>query len=148
MRFGIGHQFFPREQVPLAPRRNHLDVGHQRIGAEFEAHLVVALARGPVGDGVGADLAGDFDHALGDQRPGDRSAKQVFAFVDRVGAEHREDEVAHEFLAQVVDEDVLGLDAELERLGTRRLQFLALAEVGGERHDLALIGVLQPLENH
>ena len=55
----------------------------------------------------------------------------------RVGAEHREDEVAHELLAQVLDEDVLGLDAEHLGLVARRLELLALAEVGGEGHDLA-----------
>jgi hypothetical protein len=73
------------------------------------------------------DLLRDLDQALGDQRPRDRGAEQVFAFVDGVAAEHREDEIAHEFLAQVVDEDVLRLDAQLQRLGARRLQFLALA---------------------
>jgi hypothetical protein len=51
-------------------------------------------------------FAGDLDLALGDQRPGDRGAEQVLALIDRIGAEHREDEVAHEFLAHVLDEDV------------------------------------------
>ena len=45
---GIGHQFLARQQIPLAPRRDDLDVGLQRIGAQFEAHLVVALAGGAV----------------------------------------------------------------------------------------------------
>jgi hypothetical protein len=52
-------------------------------------------------------FARDLDLALGDQRPRDRGAEQIEALIERVGAEHREDEVAHEFLAQVVDEDVL-----------------------------------------
>ena len=65
----------------------------------------------------------------------------------RVGAEHREDVVAHEFLAQVLDEDVLRLDAEQQRLVARRPQFLALAEIGGEGHDLAAVGRLQPFED-
>ncbi len=86
----------------------------------------------PWRDGVGAGLVGDLDQALGDQRTGDGSAQQVLAFVDGVGAEHREDEVAHELFAQVVDEDVLGLDAELQGLGAGGLELLALAEVGGE----------------
>ena len=59
------------------------------------------------------------------------------ALVERVGAEHREDEVAHELLAQIVDEDVLGLDAEHLGLLARRLELLALAEIGGEGDDLA-----------
>ncbi len=40
------------------------------------------------------------------------------------------DVVAHELLAQVLDEDVLGLDAEQLRLLARRPQLLALAEIG------------------
>ena len=82
---------------------------------------------------------GDLDELLGDQRPRDRGAEQILPLVLGVGAEHREDVVAHEFLAQVLDEDVLGLDAEQLRLLARRLQLLALAEVGGEGHDLAAV---------
>ena len=96
-------------------------------------------------DRVGADLPRDLDLALGDQRPGDRRAEQILAFVERVGAEHREDEVADELLAQILDEDVLGLDAEHLGLAPRRLDLLALAEVGGEGHDLRVIFGLQPL---
>jgi hypothetical protein len=140
-------QLGARGELPFAPRRDHLDVGLERIIGELEADLVVALAGGAVGDGVGAGLARDLDLALGDQRPGDRGAEQVLALIERVGAEHREDEVAHELLAYVVDEDVLGLDAEQLGLLARRRQLLALAEIGGESHDLAAIGGLQPFQD-
>jgi hypothetical protein len=96
------------------------DVGLERIGRELEADLVVALAGGAMGDGVGADLRGDLDQLLGDQRAGDRGSEQIDALIDGIGAEHREDVVAHEFLAQILDEDVLGLDAEQQRLLARR----------------------------
>ncbi len=145
---GPGDQRGAAGQVPFAPRGDDLDVGSERIGAQFEADLVVALAGGAVGDGVGAGLAGDLDQALGDQRAGDRGAEQVVAFVAGVGAHHREDEVADEFLAQVVDVDVLVRDAHHLGLGPRRLEFLALAEVGGEGDDFATVGHLQPLEDH
>jgi hypothetical protein len=65
----------------------------------------------------------------------------------RVGTEHREHVVAHELVAQVLDEDVLRLDAQKLGLLARRLQLLALAEIGGKRHHLAAIGGLQPLED-
>ena len=39
------------------------------------------------------------------------------------------------------------LDPHQLGLGARRLQFLALAEIGGEGHDLAGIGLLQPFED-
>ena len=99
-------------EVPFAPGRDHGDVGLQGVIGELEADLVVALAGGAVGDGVGADLLGDLDLLLGDQRPGDRGAEQVLALVLGVGPEHREDVVAHELVAQVLDEDVFRLDAE------------------------------------
>jgi hypothetical protein len=44
-------------QVPFAPRRDHLDVGLERVIAELEAHLIVALAGRAVADGIGAGLA-------------------------------------------------------------------------------------------
>ena len=144
---GERDQRVARGEFPLAPGRDDLDVGLQRVGAELEAHLVVALAGRAMGDGVGADLARDFDQALGDQRPRDRSAEQILPLVERVGAEHREDVVAHEFLAHVLDEDVLRLDAEQLGLAPRRLQLLALAEVGGEGDDLAAVGRLQPFQD-
>ncbi len=98
-------------------------------------------------DGVGAHLAGDLDLLLGDQRPGDRGAQQVLALIDRVGAEHREHEVAHELLAHVLDEDVLGLHAGGQGLGAGRLDLFALAQVGGEGDDLRPVFGLQPLED-
>ena len=81
---------------------------------------------------------GDLDLALGDQRPRDRGAEQIDALIERVRAEHREDEIAHELLAQILDEDLL--DAEQLGLLARGLELLALAEIGGEGHDLAAIG--------
>ena len=67
-------------------------------------------------DGVRADRAGDVNLLLCDQRPRDRRAEKIEALVLRVRAEHREDIVADEFLAQILDEDVFGLDAEKQRL--------------------------------
>ena len=103
-----------RGEVPFPPRRDDLDVGIERVIGELEAHLVIALAGGAMSDGVGAGLARDLDLPLGDQRARDGRAEEIDAFIERVGAEHREDEVAHEFLAQILDEDLL--DAEQLRL--------------------------------
>ena len=95
---------------------------------------------------VGAHLFGDLDLPLRDQRPGDGGAQQILALIHRVGAEHRKHEVLDEGFPQVVDEDLLH-PGHLGLLA-RRLQFLALAEVGGEGHHLAAIGRLQPAQDH
>jgi len=96
-------------------------------------------------DGIGAGLARDLDLTLGDERTRDRRTEEVFAFVDGVRAEHRKHEVAHEFFAQIVDVDLP--NARRLRLGPRRLELLALADIGGESHDFAAVGVLQPLQD-
>ena len=144
--FGEFQQLGAAGQVPFAPGGDDRHVGLQRVIGELEANLVVALAGRAMGDRIGADLFGDLDLALGDQRAGDRGAEQILALIERIGAEHREDEVAHEGLAQVVHEDLL--DAEHLGLAAGGLQFLALAEIGGEGHDLAAIGRLQPAQDH
>ena len=90
-------------------------------------------------------LPGDFDEMLGDQRPGDRGAEQIEPLIQRVGAEHREHEIAHEFLAHVADVDLL--DAEQLGLLARRLQLVALTEIGGEGDDFGAEFGLQPFED-
>ena len=147
MLLGVVQQSGAAVQVPHAPGGDHLDVGLEGVVAQFEPDLIVALAGGAVGDRVGADFVGDLDLALGDQRPGDRGAEQVCALVQRVGAEHGEDEIADEFFAQVVDIDVARLDAQQFGLRTGGLQLLALADIGGEGHHLAAIGFLQPAQD-
>ena len=52
-----------------------------------------------MGNGISADLFGDFDLFLGDERTGDGGAEEIDALIDSVGAEHREDVIADEFLA-------------------------------------------------
>ncbi len=134
-------------QIPFPPGRDHFYVGLERIIGELEAHLIIALAGRAMGHGVRAELAGDLDLLLGDQGAGDRGSEQIEPLILRIGAEHREDIVADEFLAQVLDENMLGLDAEEKRLVARRPKLLALAEIGGESHHLAAIGRLQPFED-
>ena len=144
-RLGIGDQPVAGAQVPFPPGGDHPDARLQRIVGELEADLVVALAGRAVGDGVRAGLAGDLDLAPGDQRARDRGAEQILPLIERVGAEHREDEVAHELLAQVVDIDLL--HAHRLGLGAGGFQLLALAEVGREGHHLAAIGLPEPVQD-
>ena len=143
----IVKQLLSGEQVPLAPRRNDLDVGLQCVVAKLKPNLVIALASRTMRNSLCADLVGDLDLALGDQRTSDGGAQQVLALVNRVAAKHGKHKIAHELFTQVVNEDVLFFDAKLNRLGTRGLELLALADVGGKRDDLALVDILQPFED-
>ena len=142
---GIGQELLAGVEVPLAPRGDDPDVRIERVRPELEAHLVVALAGGAVGDGVGAGALRDRHEVFGDQGAGDGGPQQVLAFVEGVGAEHREHEIPGELLAHVLDEDLL----HPQRLGLApgRLQLLALPEVGGEGDDLASVPLLQPLQD-
>ena len=135
-------------QVPsrLAPRGNDLDVGIERVRRELEAHLVVALAGGAVGDGLRAGFGSHLHQPLGDQRPGDAGAEQVLAFVDRVGVEHGEYEVAHELLGEILHVDLA--HAQRVRLLPRRFHLLALTDIGGESDYFGSVGLLQPPAHH
>src|SRR5215208_8167710 len=96
--FGEIDQVGAALERPFAPWSNDPDVGVQGIGGKLEANLVVALAGGTMGDGIGAGCAGDLYQPLGNQRAGNRGAEQIDALIKRIGAEHREDKVADEFL--------------------------------------------------
>ena len=138
-------QLVVRSEANMHPVLGDLHFRHERVGTELEADLVVALAGRAVGDGVGADLFGDFDLALGDQRAGDRGAEEILALVQRVRSEHRKDEVLDKGFAEIVDEDFL--HAQHLGLGARGFELLALAEVGGEGHHLAAVVFLQPAQD-
>lgn len=92
----IGDHLLPALEAPLPPGGDHPDVGLQGVGGELKAHLVVALARGSVGDGLRPFLLGDPHQVLGDEGPGDGGAEEVVPLVHRARAEHGEDEVPHE----------------------------------------------------
>ena len=96
-------------------------------------------------DRPGVFLAGDFDLALGDQRPGNRGAEQIAALVKGVGPEHGKDKVAHKLFTQVVNVNFARPD--LGGLVLNRGEFLALTQVGTKGDDLAPIGLNQPAQD-
>src|SRR5437667_321374 len=104
----------------------------ERVIGELEAHLIVALPGCSMRNRVCPHPLGNLDLLLGDQRARNRRAEQILALVKRVGAEHREHVVADELLAQILDKNVLRLDAEQKGLLARRLDPLVLAEIGRE----------------
>ena len=126
----------------ITPRSNHLDLGSECGSREFEAYLIVALAGGPVSNGVGALLFGHFDHALGDAGPGDGGAQQVAALVDSVGLEHGKDEVAGELFLLVVNVALGGTGRE--SLLLEAVEFVTLSAVRTVGDDLGIVLLLEP----
>jgi hypothetical protein len=112
---------------------------------EFETDLVIALAGGAVGDGVRPSASGDFHLFLGDQRAGDGGAEEIAAFVDGIGAEHGEDEIADELFAQVFDIAFAG--AGFAGLFRNAVQFLAWPTSAAKAYDLAAVFFDEPTQD-
>ena len=76
-------------------------------------------------------------HPLADEGAGDGGAEEIVGLVDRPGAEHGEDEVAHELFAQIVYVALGG--AGVYRLLIEAGEFFRLPEVGGEADYFAAV---------
>ncbi len=98
-------------ELPFAPGGDDGDVGLERVIGHLEADLVVPLPVAPWQTASAPTLRAMSIWVLAISGRAIGGAEQVLALIDRVGPEHREDVVADELLAQVLDEDVLGLDA-------------------------------------
>lgn len=105
MLFGILDQLRARLNIPLAPGSDDFDRWIERIGRQFEAHLIVSLTGGAMGDGIGANLSRYVDEMFGDQRPRNRGTNQILTLIERIGPKHRKDEITNEFLTNVDDAD-------------------------------------------
>ena len=92
------------------PGGDDADRRAEGLGGQLEAALVVALARGTVGVGVGPHLAGDLQADLRDQRPGDRRAQEIDAFIFCLPLQDGKGEIAAEFLLGVDDPGRAGPD--------------------------------------
>ena len=132
-------------EFPLAPRGDDRHLRRERLDAQLEADLIVALAGAAVTDRVTVFLLRDLDEALGDQRAGEGGAQQVLVLIDGAGLQGRPDEVLDEFLAQILDVELLR--AGLLRLLVQRLELVALAHVRSAAHDSAAVVFLEPRDD-
>jgi hypothetical protein len=114
-------------------------------GRELETHLVVALARGTVGDGVGALCLRGVHHGLRDDRTGNARSEEILALINRIGPEHGVTEVLRELVTEIRD-DAFGRARGLG-LGVESLQLFALTHVRAPGDDLAVVLLLEPGEN-
>src|SRR5580700_8175587 len=145
MRIRINDGVLARVDGPLAPRRDNFYFRRDGFVRQLEAHLIVALARAAVRDGIGAGLERDFRLALGDHRPRHRSSEQIFVFVHRARAQRRPDVLGQKFLAQILDRR--RRSAGRERLLLRGLQIFLLADVADHGDYLARVRFLKPGNN-
>jgi len=59
MRFGPCDQRGSAGQIPFAPRGDHFDVRVERIGAKFEANLIIAFTRRAMGNRISAGASSE-----------------------------------------------------------------------------------------
>ena len=137
-------KFLAEPRIP--PGGDHLDFRRERSGRELETNLIVPFAGRPVRDGGGSFGPGDLDHPLRNQRPRDTRTQTIFALVNGSGLQDRIDEIPCEFLLKVID-------VTFRRSGPKRLflepvEFLPLADVRAECHDLRPVSFLEPVQKN
>ena len=84
-RGGVVDGVFARDDVPLAPRRDDVQLRRERLIGQLEAHLVVALAGAAVRQRVAAGRQGDLDLLARDERAGGGRAEEIILLVNRSG---------------------------------------------------------------
>ena len=144
--FTVVHQLVTGVEVPLTPGGNYLDTRLKGIGPQLEAHLVITLTGGTVGDGISTGFVGNLDQALGNQWTRDGGTEQVLTFVDGIGAEHGEDKVPCVLFSQVINVDLFYTQGF--SFGTGGFNLFTLADIGGESHYFAVVLFLQPLDDN
>ena len=98
-----------------------------------------------MGNGLGIRFSGDLNQALGNERARDTRSQQILALIQRVTTKHRKHKISNKFFTNIVYEDFLNPHT----LGffSCRLELLALTQIRGIGHHLAVIGLLQPTQN-
>src|SRR4051794_41073758 len=117
--------------LPLADRRDDLQLRRERRDRAVDSNLVVSLTRAAVGDRVATGGARDLDGDLGDQRAAERREERVVESIDRIRLDRGSDEVARELFARI---DQLSIDGpKLKGLALDDLVILAgLAQIDRE----------------
>ena len=145
MLVGVGDLLVARH-VPLARRGYDLDLRGEGRGRHVEAHLVVALAGAPVGDGEGLLFEGDAHEVLGDEGPSEGRGERVDALVERAGLERGPHVLVDELLPRV--DDVRPDSADADRALPRFFEIDLAAEVHRKRGNLCAVVLLQPADGH
>ena len=136
----------PLAELSHSPGCKDLDRRINRFRSQLKATLIVALPGRTVGKDSRPLTVSDLHTDAADQRPGDRCAEEIRAFVAGLPGERGEGEVATEFFASINDHRLL----RATRRGFRQDRFTIFArlpEVDIHRdHVVALLD--QPAEKH
>ena len=133
-------------EAPHAYRGEHLEIGRERPHADFEPHLVVALAGAAVRDRVRTELPGRGNEMSGDDRTRERRHQRVLPFVERVGLDRARNVLRGE-LRSGVDHDSVDCAGD-ERAPADRFEVAALADVDRQRDHLDAPFLLHPPHTH
>ena len=129
----------------ITPRGNGLDGGGECLCAHLEAHLVISLSGGSVGNVLSSLFVGDADHFLGNAWTGNGGAEQVAALVDGVALDSLKDIVLDKVGAEVGDDALEGAAGDSLGLDGREVLFV-LSDVGAESNHIEAF-LAKPLEN-
>jgi len=72
-------------EVPVPDRGKHREIRIKRVGAHFDAHLILSFACAAVGDRDGAFFFCDLRHNLGNKRARERGVQRIDALIHPVG---------------------------------------------------------------
>src|SRR5581483_7653800 len=123
----------------------NLEVGREHAERHLEANLVVALSGAAVGDAPRTHLAGDPDHLVGDQRPGEARHHRVLPLVQAVCLDRSRQELVGEPVDRIDHADLRG-SGPFAALANES-EVLLLADV--HRHGEHLVPALgEPPDGH
>src|SRR4051794_23020776 len=141
--FGVLDGILARNDVPLAPGCNHIQVRSNCLIGQLKPDLIVPLSRAPMAQSVASGLQSNFGLAFCQQWTCDGGSEKIFVFVDSSGAHQFPEVVGNELLAHVFD--VNFGRTSFEGFFLQALQFFpALADITADGHDFASVMLLQP----
>ena len=129
----------------VTPCSDDLQVRSERLDAELEADLVIALAGRAVADRGRAFLARDLNELLRDQRTRHGSAEQIFVFIDSVRLDAGRDVFIAEFIRHI--EDVKLVRTAVLRALLEVIELFFLADVDADADDVVVEVLLQPRDD-
>ncbi len=135
--------FFPDERV-VAHRREHLEVGRERLEHDLESNLVVAGCRAAMGNRGGAELSCGSGKMLSLHAALGADTKRIQVAAPDVAHDQVLDDGIEEFLARI-DLDMLD-GAELGGFRGQRTARVVVEAAGIDRrgYHRAAVGLLQP----